>query len=144
MSTRAIIGIQNKDGTITGGWQWNDGKGLLPALKRNFDTLDKVKTLISNGVWNNLVKPRNKKTLECYTEWSKRENSDYYIVPVGECHLLKERPNDNAEFCFGGDDGITINEDGSMTFEDFECANGQDISYLYLFYPETREWKVYQ
>lgn len=29
MSTRAIIGIKNENGTITGGWQWNDGMGLI-------------------------------------------------------------------------------------------------------------------
>jgi len=144
MSTRAIIGIQNKDGTITGGWQWNDGKGLLPALKKYFSTLEKIKELISNGVWNNMVLPIDRETLERFTTWTKRKNSDYYIVPIGTCHLLKEKPNDNAEFCFGGDEGIIVNADGSMTFEDFEYANGQDISYLYLFYPETREWKVYQ
>lgn len=34
MSTRAIIGIQNEDGSITGGWQWNDGMGLAPLLCR--------------------------------------------------------------------------------------------------------------
>ena len=28
MSTRAIIGIENSDGTVTGAWQWNDGMGL--------------------------------------------------------------------------------------------------------------------
>lgn len=144
MSTRAIIGIQNKDGSIIGGWQWNDGKGLLPLLKSQFNTTDKIVELISNGVWNNIVSPRDKETLEHFTEWTKRDNSDYYLVSIGKCHLLKEKPNDNAEFCFGGDEGIIINDDGSMTFEDFEWANGQDINYLYLFNPETQEWKVYQ
>lgn len=38
MSTRAIIGIQNENGSITGGWQWNDGMGLAPLLCRQFNT----------------------------------------------------------------------------------------------------------
>lgn len=42
MSTRAIIGIQNNDGTITGAWQWNDGMNIASLLKREFDTLEKV------------------------------------------------------------------------------------------------------
>ena len=143
MSTRAIIGIQNNDGSINGGWQWNDGKGLLPLLKSQFNTIEKIETLISNGVWSTIVSPRDKETLEVYTEWTKRDNSEYYIVSVGKCHLLKTKPNDNAEFCFGGDEGIIINDNGSMTFENFERAHGQDLNYIYLFYPETKEWKVY-
>lgn len=144
MSTRAIIGIHNKDGSISGGWQWNDGKGLLPLLRSQFNTTEKIIELISNGVWNNILSPEDKETLEHFTKWTKKENSNYYIVPVGKCLLLKEKPNDNAAFCFGGDEGIIINGDGSMTFEDFEWANGQDINCLYLFYPETGEWKVNQ
>lgn len=144
MSTRAIIGIQNEDGSIKGGWQWNDGMGLITLLKSQFNIIGKIEELISNGVWNNIVSPRDKETLDHFTKWTKRDNSDYYLVPVGKCHLLKEKPNDNAEFCFGGDEGIIINTDGSMTFEDFERANGQDINYLYLFYPDTEEWKMFQ
>lgn len=144
MSTRAIIGIQNEDGSITGGWQWNDGMGLAPLLCRQFNTKEKVLELIRNGVWNNIVFPNDKEILGVFTEWTKRENSNYYLVSVGKCHILKERPCDNSEFCFGGDDGIVINEDGSMTFADFDTANGQDINYLYLFYPETQKWFTYR
>lgn len=144
MSTRAIIGIQNSDGSVKGGWQWNDGMDLMPLLKSQFDTIEKVTDLISNGVWNNIVSPRDKEVLEHFTKWAKRGDSSYYIVPVGKCHLLKEKPNDNAEFCFGGDKGIIINADGSMTYESFEVAIGQDINYLYLFYPDTKKWKMYR
>jgi len=144
MSTRAIIGIQNKDGSITGGWQWNDGEGLLPLLKSQFNTTEKIVELIQNGVWSTIISPKDNEALEVYSEWTKRKNSIYHITSVGKCHLLKTKPNDNAEFCFGGDKGITINTDGSMTFENFECANGQDINYLYLFNPETQKWKMYQ
>lgn len=70
-------------------------------------------------------------------------NSDYYLIPVGECYLLKERPCDNSDFCFGGDEGIIVNEDGSMTFADFETAQGQDINYLYLFDPVSKCWSVF-
>lgn len=142
MSTRAIIGIKNLDGTITGAWQWNDGMGLLPLLRKQFNTTEKVHELVKNGIWNNIVSPKDNETLKHFTEWTKRENSDYYLVPVGKCHLLKEKPCDNAEYCFNGDDGITINKDGSMTFRNLETANGQDINYLYLYHPDTNKWEV--
>ena len=64
MSTRAIIGIENSDGTIIGAWQWNDGMGLASLLKSQFDTLDKVQELIKNGVWNNIVSPEDIETLK--------------------------------------------------------------------------------
>lgn len=97
---------------------------IAPLLKNQFDTLNKVQELIKNGVWNNIVSPKDTETLKRFTEWTKRDDSQYYIVPVGKCH--------------------TINKDGSMTFADFETANGQDISYLYLFYPGTNEWKIFK
>lgn len=143
MSTRAIIGIQNTDGTITAGWQWNDGGGLGPLLRRHYNTIDKIQTLINNGVWSTIITPKDKESLTLFTDWVKRENSGYYIVSAGKCKLLKQKPNDTAKFCFGGDKGITINNDGSMTFDNFETAHGQDINYLYLFNPETNKWKTY-
>lgn len=55
MSTRAIIGIQNEDGSITGGWQWNDGMGLAPLLCRQFNTNRKIGGVIMTlkEFWNN-------------------------------------------------------------------------------------------
>jgi hypothetical protein len=144
MGTRAIIGIKNKDGSIKAGWQWNDGKGLKPLLKSQFNTVEKIEELISNGVWNVIVAPKATADLKLFTEWTKRENSSYYLVPVGTCHLLKERPNDNAQFAFRENRDITVNEDGSVTFKDFKTAIGQDIGYLYLFDPETGEWNVFK
>lgn len=144
MSTRAIIGIQNNDGTITGAWQWNDGMNIASLLRREFDTLEKTQELIKNGVWNNIISQKSKDPLRSFIDWTKRANSDYYLVAVGNCYLLKEKPCDTAEFCFGDDEGITVNADGSMTFETFEVTNGQDINYLYLFYPEANEWKIYR
>lgn len=144
MSTRAIIGIENSDGTITGAWQWNDGMGLAPLLRNQFDTLEKVQELIKNGVWNSIVPPKETDRLKHYTGWTERDDSCYYLVPVGKCHLLKEKPNDTAEFCFGGNNGVTVNENGSMTFENFEVANEQDINCIYLFQPRTNEWKIFK
>jgi hypothetical protein len=140
MNARAIIGIKNKDGSIKAGWQWYDGKGLKPLLKRQFNTVEKIEELISNGVWNIIIAPKAEEDMGLFEEWAKWKEFQYYLVPVGKCHLLKERPNDNAQFAFSENKDITVNEDGSVTFKDFETAIGQDIGYLYLFDPETNEW----
>lgn len=76
-------------------------------------------------------------------EWANRLGSDYSVVPVGRCFLLKEEPCDNAFFCFGDEEGITINSDGSMTLADFTTANSQDVNYMYLFNPVTSTWRTY-
>lgn len=144
MSTRAIIGIENSDGTITGAWQWNDGLGLAPLLRSQFNTLEKAKELIKNGVWNNIVAPKETDRLRRYMGWTENDDSCYYLVSVGECHLLKEKPNDTAAFCFAENNGVTINVDGSMTFANFEITNEQDIDCIYLFQPETNEWKIFR
>lgn len=143
MSTRAIIGIRNEDGTITGGWQWNDGMGLISLLRKEFDTVEKIQELISNGVWNNIAGPHDKQEIKQFMEWANRQGSDYSVVPVGRCFLLKEEPCDNAAFCFGDEEGITINSDGSMTFANFITANSQGINYMYLFNPVTNTWRTY-
>lgn len=143
MSTRAIIGYKREDGKFAGGWQWNDGKELSSLLKKQFNTIEKVDNLISNGVWNNIIAPQDTDTLEHFKEWTERPNTNYYIVTVGKCHLLKEQPNDSAEFCFEGDTGVSCIEDGKIIFDSFECANGQDISYLYEFIPDSNTWKIH-
>lgn len=144
MSTRAIIGIQNADGTITAGWQWSDGMRLIPLLKRQFSTKEKVIELVKNGVWNTIVAPNDKETLDTFKNWTTRTNSAYYLVKIGKCHILKEKPVDTAAFCFTGDTGVLVNDDGSLQFKDFATAYGQDINYLYLFYPDKQEWKVFR
>lgn len=141
MSTRAIIGILKEDGTVKAGWQWNDGMQLLPVLNKHFNNLEKANSLICNGVWNSMIEATDTGLLEDFTKWTKRENSQYHLVSVEDCYLLKEKPCDNAEYCFGGDEGITINEDGSMTFDSVSWALEQDISYLYLLNKDNKTWK---
>lgn len=143
MSTRAIIGYKREDGKFVAGWQWNDGMGLAPLLRKQFDTVEKVNELLSNGVWNNIVSPQNKEIFNLFSEWTKIPNSEYYLVSVGKCHLLKERPCDTAEYCFGGDEGIEI-KDGMILFDSFEIAYNQDINYLYEFIPENNKWIIHK
>lgn len=142
MGTRAIIGFKRADGTFIGGWQWNDGMGLAPLLRRHFKTIEQVNELIHNGVWNNISSPRDNEKLKIFKEFSSRPNSSYYTVEAGKCKLLKERPCDSAEFCFGDDDGISI-ENGAIIFDSFLRAAHQDVSYIYEFDCDTNEWKVF-
>lgn len=143
MSTRAIIGYKREDGKFVGGWQWNDGKGLCPLLRSQFNTIEKVNELISNGVWNNIITPQDKDTLEHFKEWTERPNTDYYLVEVGKCHLLKEKPDDSAS-CFEGDTGISSIENGIIIFDSIDDAIGQDINYLYEFIPVSNSWIIHQ
>ena len=143
MSTRAIIGYKREDGKFVAGWQWNDGMDLGPILRNNFKTMEKVERLIENGVWNSLVPPRNKDMLHLFEEWTQRPCSSYHLVIVGKCHLLKERPNDNAEFCFGDSEGVEI-ENGKIVFDSIERAMRQDINYVYEFIEEENKWKTHR
>lgn len=142
MSTRAIIGYRRNDGTFIGGWQWNDGMGLAPLLRRYFDTIEKVDELIHNGVWNSISSPRDKDRFEMFKEFSERPNSCYYTVEVGKCQLLKERPIDNATYCFEGDNGVVI-ENRAIVYDSFTRVAGQDCSYVYEFDYVTGNWKTY-
>lgn len=36
------------------------------------------------------MSPKDTETLKRFTEWTKRDDSCYYIVSVGKCYLLKE------------------------------------------------------
>ena len=141
MSTRAIIGYTREDGKFAGGWQWNDGMDLCPLLKEQFDSTEKIDNLISKGVWNNIVSADDTETLEYFKEFTVRPNSDYYLVEVGHCFLLKEKPCDSAEFWLDGDDGVSV-EDGRLVFDSIEIANQQDINFLYKFDISDSSWSV--
>lgn len=117
--------------------------GLAPFLRRNFNTLEKVDELIHNGVWNNIVSPKNKENLSIFNEFCSRQNSSYYMVTSGKCYLLKERPCDTASYCFEGDDGIVI-ENKAIVFDSLDRAKNQDVSYVYEFFPETGKWKTHK
>lgn len=124
MSTRAIFGIQHEDGTITGAWQWNDGDILTSFLNRNFNTLEKAKELIANGVWGTMFTEKEKTDfIEC-AEKEGWDISDTTFLPIGKLFLTKRAYYDNAP----------------TVYKDYEDMAGQDINHTYIFNPTTNKW----
>lgn len=127
MSTRAIIGVKNNDGSITGLWQWNDSSGLKFLLQKNFDTINKVMELINLGMISCLY---NKKDADELDKWKEK----YDIQEEGE---WKSFGNVKAY------QETRYKDKMPKVYKDFEDAFGQDIDYLYLFDAETNIWSVY-
>lgn len=127
MSTRAIIGVENKDGSITGLWQWNDGEGLKELLNKHFNTIEKVKELISLGVINSIFTEEEADELDKWFEENNFTKEGDYIL----LHGVKVY----QEFRHKGKE--------PETYENIMYAIGQDINYLYLFDEETNTWSVY-
>lgn len=139
MSTRAVVGILNADGTVTAGWQWNDSMNLPPILKKYFKTEEDVRKLASYGMWNNLFSPIDR-DYKYFKAICMEPGTHYYMKDVCKCHMLKESPNDSAK-SFEGDEGIVVNADGSMTFESVDRAKKEDCNYVFLFHPCVNEWE---
>lgn len=134
MSTRAIIGIKQANGTIKGAWQWNDGQGMTSILNQNFNTLEKAEELIEEGMWSVIY---TKQEASNHENWLK---NDLYKgrnekIPV---HSYKEL------------NGMQILRDGHdenrkpCIYSSFKDAKDQDISYIYLFDREKSEWKCFR
>lgn len=130
MSTRAIIGIKNPDGSILGAWQWNDGDCIINDLNRNFNTAEKARLLISQGMWSTMF---TKTEMECYEKWlvkdlykgNEAKIPQHSYTEVCGVYLLKYPHHDGK---------------GPETYSDFEEASGQDINHIFLFNPETSKW----
>lgn len=127
MSTRAIIGIENKDGSITGLWQWNDGSCMKKILNKHFNTIEKAKELISLGVINNIF---TEEEADGYDKWCKENNikKDGDYILLHGVKILQQFRHKGKE---------------PETYENIMYAIGQDINYLYLFDEKTNTWSVY-
>jgi hypothetical protein len=133
MSTRAILGIKNEDGTILGAWQWNDGKGLLATLNKMFSNIEKATMLINEGAWSVMF---TQEEMEEYEDWlvndlyQGRSNDVPYhsYTDVLGFKLLKHQHHENR---------------APVVYANFDEAIGQDINYLYLFDKSTNRWSVH-
>lgn len=126
MSTRAIVGMKNADGSIRGMWIWNDGMGLKQLLVKNFHTIDEINSLIELGMINCLYTEKAAKELD---EWRR----DNHIVKEGEWISFR-KARAYREF--------RHIEREPEVYANMEEARGQDINYLYLYDPETNSWEV--
>lgn len=126
MSTRAIIGYKNPDSSITGLWQWNDGAGLLPLLRENFNTFDKVKALVSLGMISCLCTSKEAHELDVWMKSLDIDNGRWIAF-------------DNTK---AYQDSHHIGRE-TKVYKDMADACGQDINFLYLFAPDENTWEVY-
>ncbi|MEG1723796.1 MAG: hypothetical protein RR313_00240 [Anaerovoracaceae bacterium] len=136
MSTKAIIGYIQPDGTVVAGWQWYDGSGLLPALRRHFDTVEKIQELVKNGVWSAIITPRHTPDLSWYQHCSDK----YIITKAGKCYIAK-KINLNVDFLVEGQDNIKVYK-GALIFKNVLTAHGQGAHYFYLFNPKSGKWRT--
>lgn len=134
MSTRAIIGIINDEGSVLGAWQWSDGKGLLPILNKVFNASEKAMSLINEGTWATMFFSKAEK--EEFEDWlvndlyrgRKQEVPEHSYEDVYGVQLLKYKHHTGK----------------AVVYQNYEEAIGQDINYLYLFDPKTNYWSVYE
>lgn len=130
MSTRAIIGIKNADGTILGAWQWCDGNGLTSLLNKTFNTLEKAMSLINQGMWSTMFTQKEK---DKYENWlindlykDRPENVPYKSYTyINGLYLLRDKPHENRN---------------PEIYQNYEDAAGQDINHTYLFNPVINKW----
>lgn len=129
MSTRAIIGIKNADGTITGAWQWNDGGKLTRRLNTYFNTFEKAKTLISVGMWSSMFTLNEKIDYQKFLQYLDKRYGPSKETKIyrqlGEIYLLQEQ-----RYC----------QCTPEVYKDYAEMAGQDINHTYLFDTKTCRW----
>jgi len=134
MSTRAILGIENEDGTILGAWQWCDGAGLSSVLNKTFNTVEKAMLLINEGTWS--------------TMFTQNEMEDYEHWLITD--LYKGHESDVPYHSYGDVLGVKLlrykhHEDKApVVYSSYDDAIGQDINFLYLFDKDTNKWSMHR
>ena len=126
MSTRALIGFENKDGTFTGTWCWHDGhvEDLGLTLKEHFNSAEQVKELLD-------------KTGTVSSIMTEAEYADYLNVCEENGYTAK-----NAVRLAGVSDIVLIGISPlkAETYKDLNEAMGQDINNLFVFNQEDKTW----
>jgi hypothetical protein len=126
MSTRAIVGVVQKDGTFLGAWQWSDGGTILDILNRKFNTDETVKELLSVGAWQIMLGPRQWKEYCDYTKKQYGWPEPQHIV-VNNVYFKKE------SYC----------ANKPTVYKNIIDAANEDINYVYVYDRENHKWKRY-
>ena len=132
MSTRAIIGVQTDENqAFKGAWQWNNGGTPLPILSKYFNSVDKINKLIDIGHYGCLMSARD---AEEFKEWLVGRGEPLYLIEKRFVDVL----GNGKAFAYISYEG---QDRPAETFENLSDALGQDVSYVYIFNPETKKWK---
>ena len=124
MSTRAIIAVENDDGTYTGAWNWNDGYDIKNRLLKDFTKREDVDFLLNIGMFNDL--------------FSQRDFDDYCNFCTNQLH---KDPNEDKEFIKYKSTYVVLEKRGydghkAEIYKDLDDMAGQDINVVYLFKDE--------
>lgn len=126
MSTRAIVGVVQKDGTFLGAWQWSDGGTILDILNRKFIEEKEVKDLLSVGAWQIMLGPRQWKEYCDYINKQYGWPEPQHIV-VNNVYFKKE------SYC----------ANKPTVYKNIIDAANEDINYVYVYDSKNHKWKKY-
>lgn len=133
MSTRSLIGIMNKDGSITNVYCHFDGylDGVGITLVENYDTEDKVNDLLKNGDMSSLGDTIS--SCEFYKDRGE-DGIDAKTIPA-DVSNIKDVYYESGQNCWA--DYVYLFEDGKWYYslERAKYDNGK-ITYL------PAEWKL--
>ena len=133
MSTRAILGVVQNDGSFLGAWQWNDGGDILELLNRKFVDNASVKELLSLGMWSSMGGPRQFKAFYNQTikdvgyESKLAESVKSAIKLSNDVYFIKE------SYC----------TNSPKVYKNVKDALEEDINYIYVYFPGLYKWKKY-
>lgn len=130
MSTRAIIGFKNPDGSIIGAWQWNDGGTITRKLNSHFNTIERAKKLINFGMWSSMFTTAEVDEFEDWLMKTSGKTSDELQPPVQYTYVcgvyLRQHENEWKQ--------------KPKLYRNYADMAGQDINHTYLFDTKTNRW----
>ena len=137
MSTRAIVGVVQNDGSFLGAWQWNDGGYIIDKLNRKFVDDKSVKDLLSVGMWSAMYGAREFKNhfptarIDTNTNVAYIDNRNYihHALIVNNVFLTIESDE--------------LYDKQPRVYKNVEEAFSQDINYIYIYFPQLHRWKKY-
>lgn len=126
MSTRAIIGIKEKDGTISGAWNWNNGYDIKESLVKNFRTIEDVRFLLNLGMFNTIYTKKDFEEYEDFLINNNIDTSDKQFIRYKNSVITQDSHHRNR---------------AAEQYKDTMDILSQDISIAYIF--QNGKWVTY-
>lgn len=125
MSTRSIIGLIDKDGTIKAAWQWCDGYETIKYLRKYFRTKELAEELINEGCYFSSIFTASEKA--SFETWEKKYAMDGTYLQLSNDIYLRKRL---YEFL----------QKNPIHYNSIREMLGEDVSYIYIFDEKTCSW----
>ena len=127
MSTRAIIGVRNNQGGITGAWCWSDGYDIFNDLKRDFSSDAGIDYILNMGMFSTIF---SKKEAEEFKSWRKEngiEVDETEFFNYGNSVILQDKIYRDRE---------------AEHYKDLDEVLDQDINVAYIY--ENGKYEIYK